>query len=68
MRNSIKTPRTYYIGAAILAALTALLRALSLTLTFDSASGYYTPVALPIITRVFTVLSLLPCCFSPFSH
>lgn len=59
MRNSIKTPRTYYIGAAILAALTALLRALSLTLTFDPANGYYTPGALPIITRVFTVLSLI---------
>ena len=59
MRISIKTPRTYYIGAAILAALSAIMRALSLTLAFHPASGYYTPGALPTVSRVFTVLSLL---------
>ncbi|MBR2010636.1 MAG: hypothetical protein IKA06_02665 [Clostridia bacterium] len=59
MQNTIKTQRTYYIGAALLALITAVLRALSLTLAFDRASGYFTKGALPVLFRVFWGCALL---------
>lgn len=59
MQNAIKTQRTYYIGAALLALITAILRTLSLTFAFDRASGYFTVGALPVLLRVIEGGSLL---------
>ncbi|MBE6603683.1 MAG: hypothetical protein E7636_05050 [Ruminococcaceae bacterium] len=59
MQNAIKTQRTYYIGAALLALIAAVLRTLSLTLTFDRASGYFTASALPLLFRAFWGCSLI---------
>lgn len=58
MQNAIKTQRTYYIGAALLTLITAILRTLSLTLTFDRASGYFAAGALPALLRVVEGCSL----------
>lgn len=57
MQNKI-TPRAYLFGSAFLALLTAILRALSLTLAFDPASGYFTHGALPVVYRIVAILSL----------
>ena len=59
MQNAIKTQRTYYIGAALLALITAILRTLALTLTFDRANGYFSTGALPVLFRVIEGCSLL---------
>ena len=66
MKNKV-TPRAYLLGSALLALLTAILRALSLTLAFDPASGYFTHGALPTVYRIVAVLALLVLVAIPFT-
>ena len=66
MQNAIKTQRTYYIGAALLALITTILRTLSLTLAFDGASGYFTAGALPVLFRIMEGCSLVALALFPF--
>ncbi len=67
MQNKILTPRAYLLGSALLALLTAMLRALSLALSFDAASGYFTGGALPAVYRIVAALSLVVLVAFPFA-
>jgi len=53
------------LGAALLALLTALLRALSLALAFDRQEGYFTGGVLPVLYRTVAILSLIALALFP---
>ncbi len=67
MQDTIRTQRVFYLGTAALAAIVALLRALSLTLALERTSGYFVAdAALPLCYRILTGLGMLACILFPW--
>ena len=60
MSERFRTTRVFYLGAAILTLIAAVLRTLSLSLCLDPASGYFHEgAALPTCYRILAALSVL---------